>query len=80
MTRGIACIVSGLVALSALTVWGCATRDDSVWGRVEAIDRADLSPEPARQRDLPPVVTPGEAKQDSLDQSPEATSDGPPSD
>ena len=70
MIRGPAGTVFVAVAVTVLALSGCATKDDSVWGRVEAIDSADISPEPRCHGDVPPVVTPGEAQQDSLNQLP----------
>ena len=80
--------------LTALVVSGCATRDDSVTGRVKTLHSDEWTEdeslemrgaghaplEPEYPRDVPPVVTPGEAKQDSLNQLPGEDSEGPSSD
>ena len=75
MKWSLASTVLTVVAVIALGVSGCTTKDDSVWGRVEAIDSADISPEARCHGDVPPVVTPGEARQDSLDQVPDEDSE-----
>jgi hypothetical protein len=80
MTRSLAGTVFVAVTVTVLGLSGCATKDDSVWGRVEAIDSPDISQEPGCRGDVPPVVTPGEAKQDSLNQLPDEDSEGRSSD
>ena len=80
MIRGFAGVVFIAATVTVLACSGCATKDDSVWGRVEAIDSADFPPGPGCSRDAPPIVTPGEAKQDSLNQLPGEDSEGPSSD
>jgi hypothetical protein len=77
MTRGLAGTVFAAVTVIALGVSGCATKDDSVWGRVEALDSPDISTEQKCHGDVPPVITPGEARQDSLDQVPDEDSEAP---
>ena len=80
MRRGLAGTVFVVVTVTVLGVSGCATKDDSVWGRVEALDSPDISPEPGCLKNVPPVITPGEAAQDSLNQLPDEDSEGPSSD
>jgi hypothetical protein len=62
-TAGAVAVLVGIVITT-----GCAPRDDSVWDRVERIDSTDTAREPPRHREIPPVITPGQAAQDSLDQ------------
>jgi hypothetical protein len=69
MARGVCAAVLLVVTLASLGVSGCATKDDSVWGRVESLDGPREQTEPRCANDLPPVVTPGEARQDSLGQA-----------
>ena len=85
MARGVAVVLLLAVTSTGVVVSGCATRDDSVGGRVEMLhsdewtedellemrgpDHAPLEPEHPRR--VPPVVTPGQAKQDSLNQLPD---------
>ena len=69
MARVVCAGVLLVVTLTSLGVSGCATKDDSVWARVESLDGPKEPTKPGCTGDLPPVVTPGEAKQDSLDQA-----------
>jgi hypothetical protein len=91
MARGFPGTFLVAIVLTAVVVSGCATRDRSVTGRVKTLHsdewtedeslemrgagHAPLEPEYPRQ--VPPIVTPGEAKQDSLDQLPEEDATGP---
>ncbi len=80
MLRSLAGTVFVAVMVTSLAISGCTTKDDSVWGRVESIDSADISPEPRCRGDVPPVITPGEASQDSLNQLPGEDPEGSSSD
>ena len=85
MTRGLPGTLLVTIVLAALVVSGCATRDRSVTGRVKTLHSDEWTEdeslemrgaghaplEPEYPREVPPIVTPGEAKQDSLDQLPE---------
>ncbi len=91
MVRGVAVALLLAVTSTVVVVSGCATRDDSVGGRVETLhsdewtedellemrgpDHAPLEPE--YPRGVPPVVTPGQAKQDSLNELPDEDATDP---
>jgi hypothetical protein len=91
MTRGLPGTLLVAVVLTALVVSGCATRDRSVKGRVQMLHSDEWTEdellemrgaghaplEPEYPREVPPIVTPGEAKQDSLNQLPEEDATGP---
>jgi hypothetical protein len=77
MTRGLVWAALVVVVGALLAASGCATKDDSVWGRVERIGSPDAAPEPGCRGNVPPVITPGQAKQDSLNRLPDEDREEP---
>ena len=76
LIRGLAAIAVAAILASS----GCAPQDDTVWDRVERGGPYNVNRTPACHGEVPPVVTPGQAAQDSLEQHQESNPDSSSSD